>query len=61
MKGKSGKFCVNQLPASVTFTTSDELADRKENGEIPEDVHYIASQDHILIVPSHLYQTVSMH
>uniref|UniRef100_A0A0R3S0Q7 VWFA domain-containing protein n=1 Tax=Elaeophora elaphi TaxID=1147741 RepID=A0A0R3S0Q7_9BILA len=49
-----------KLPGSVNFTTSEELAARKEQagGVLPADVHYIAVQDHILVVPNHLYQAM---
>uniref|UniRef100_A0A915PVX6 VWFA domain-containing protein n=1 Tax=Setaria digitata TaxID=48799 RepID=A0A915PVX6_9BILA len=47
-----------KLPGSVNFTTAEELAIRQElsGGVLPADVHYIAVQDHILVVPNHLYQ-----
>ncbi|MCP9266119.1 BMA-UNC-36, isoform a [Dirofilaria immitis] len=50
-----------KLPGSVNFTTTEELAMRRElaGGVLPADVHYIAVQDHILVVPNHLYQAVS--
>uniref|UniRef100_A0A8R1TU06 VWFA domain-containing protein n=1 Tax=Onchocerca volvulus TaxID=6282 RepID=A0A8R1TU06_ONCVO len=49
-----------KLPGSVNFTTTEELAMRRElaGGVLPADVHYIAVQDHILVVPNHLYQAM---
>ncbi|EJD73910.1 cache domain-containing protein [Loa loa] len=49
-----------KLPGSVNFTTTEELALRRElaGGTLPSDVHYIAVQDHILVVPNHLYQAM---
>ncbi|EJW88966.1 hypothetical protein WUBG_00125 [Wuchereria bancrofti] len=49
-----------KLPGSVNFTTPEELAVRRElaGGVLPADVHYIAVQDHILVIPNHLYQAM---
>ncbi|VDK83237.1 unnamed protein product [Litomosoides sigmodontis] len=49
-----------KLPGSVNFTTPEELAVRRElaGGVLPADIHYIAVQDHILVIPNHLYQAV---
>ncbi|VBB26598.1 unnamed protein product [Acanthocheilonema viteae] len=49
-----------KLPGSVNFTTTEELALRRElaGGILPADIHYIAVQDHILVVPNHLYQAM---
>ncbi|VDN05557.1 unnamed protein product [Thelazia callipaeda] len=49
-----------KLPGSVNFTTLEELAQRRElaGGTLPTDVHYIEVQDHILVIPNHLYQAM---
>lgn len=55
------RFIHIQLPGAVNFTTTEELVTRRElaGGVLPADIHYIAVQDHILVIPNHLYQAVS--
>ncbi|KHN85660.1 Voltage-dependent calcium channel unc-36 [Toxocara canis] len=47
-----------KLPGTVNITTADELAAKREKGQLPEDLHVVTSEDHILVMPRQLYQAM---